>query len=192
LSASEIATTGGDTFLQDTLAIINKRFPLLSAIRIGTRTELAPIPAFIGLIAAIVESAKNPCCVVLPDTTGVALGTAVLTATTALQRNVANLLRAFADNCLTVGDRVLVHPSGFIYEYGGFFTPQHFRLKVIDRNESRSLPVGDVARLEKSIRKRPKGHLNSNLGSPRATVLGTLIGIPGTVNRNFMLDRRCN
>lgn len=180
-------TRDGETFLQDSLTAINKRFPVLSVIRIGTREEeMSPIPAFIGLIASILESADKPCCVVLPDATGVALATALVTATATLRRDSATLLRAFADNSLERGERVQVDPCGLVYEYDGFFTPQHFRLKVIERNDSRSLPVADVARLEKTSRKRPKGHLNSDLGSPRPTVLGTLIEIPGAVNRNFL------
>ena len=87
---------------------------------------------------------------------------------------------------LQMGNRVLVNPTGLVYEYEGFFEPEFFKLKVIERNERRSLPVRDVARLEKTTRKRPKGRLNSALGLPVPTILGTLVGIPGTVNRNLL------
>ena len=57
---------------------------------------------------------------------------------------------------------------------------------MIDRKDARSLPVQEIARLEKTSRKRPKGGLNSDLGQSRRTILGSLLGIKITLNRNFL------
>jgi hypothetical protein len=144
------------------------------------------LPDFIGLIATILESADRPCCLVLPERTGVAVAVSTLLAVSQLQRAVPEILRSHAAVSFSEGDRVLVLPLGLVYEYQGFFVPGQFRLKVLNRNESRSLPVHEVARLEKTVRKMPKGSGNSDLGKPQPTVLGTLVGIPGTVNRNLL------
>lgn len=176
------------SFLQNAEATIEVKFPLLKTICFSDRTKCVPVqaPFFVGLIATILESADKPCCVVLPDKRGVTLAVSTLVALSRLRQEVPEILRSYASMSFQPGDRVLVHPSGLVYEYGGFFCPEHFRLKVIGKNESRSLTVREVASLEKTIRKMPKGHGNSCLGKPKRTVLGTLVGIPGTVNRNLL------
>lgn len=141
------------------------------------------------MIAAILESANTPCCVVLPEKCCVSLAVSTLVALTRLRLEVPDILRAHAALDFQPGDRVSVHPFGLVYEYRGFFCPEHFKLKVIDRNESRSLAVREVARLEKTIRKKPKGYGNSDLGRPQRTVLGALVGIPGSVNRNQLRNK---
>ena len=175
-------------FLKLVEAEVARRFPLLRDFQIGTTAdpETAPVPTFIGLVAAVMESSRDPCCIVVPDPSGVTLMAGTLKALTALREKAPDILRSAARASMQLGDRVLVNPTGLVYEYEGFFTPDHFKLKVIDRNERRSLAVGDVARLEKTTRKRPKGQLNSDLGLLVPTILGTLVGIPGTVNRNLL------
>ena len=180
--------TASADFLKEAQAAVESRFPLISRVLLAEQNGLpaTALPAVAGLIAAILESADKPCCLVMPDHRGVALAVGTLLAVSQLHRAVPEILRAHANASFQIDDRVLVHPSGLVYEYRGFFCPEFFRLKVINKNESRSLPVREVARLEKTSRKMPKGYLNSDLGRPEPTVLGTLVGIPGTVNRNFL------
>jgi hypothetical protein len=83
-------------------------------------------------------------------------------------------------------DNVLVQPSGLVYRYEGFFIPTLFKLGVIDRRDSRSLSVQEIARLEKTTRKRPKGRLFSDLGQSQPTILGSLLGINIPLNRNLL------
>ena len=179
---------GQVAFLQSAEATIEAKFPIIKTICFSDRAELVPVqaPFFVGLIAAILQSANKPCCVILPDSRGVTLAVSTLVALSRLRLDVPEILRSYASISFQPGDRVLVHPSGLVYEYCGFFCPEHFKLKVVERNESRSLPVQQVARLEKTIRRMPKGYGNSDLGKPERTVLGTLVGIPGTVNRNLL------
>jgi len=147
----------------------------------------ARLPEFIGLIATILQTADKPCCVVLPDSRGVALGVCSLIALSRLHSEFPDILRAHASVSFKAGeDNVLVHPSGLVYRYAGFFTPTLFKLGVVDRRDSRSLPVQEIARLERTTRKRPKGQLNSDLGQSRLTVLGSLLGINIPLNRNFL------
>lgn len=181
------------SFLEEAKAAIESRLPLLKRLLLSNQADVAKVrlPAITGLVAAILDSTDRPCCLVVPDHQEMALAVSTLVSVSRLERAVPEILRAYASVSLQArpGEkpaRVLVHPSGLVYEYAGFFSPEFFRLKVLDRNESRSLPVKEVARLERTLKKRPKGYLNSDLGRPKPTVLGTLVGIPGTVNRNFL------
>lgn len=185
--------TSEGSFLQEAQAAVESRLPLLRLLRLSTGADGDPVrlPPVAGLVAAILDSTDRPCCVVTPDHREMALAVSLLVSVNRLARDVPAILRAHADISFDVRPgnepaRVLVHPSGLVYEYGGFFSPEFFRLRVLDRNESRSLPVKEVSRLERTLKKRPKGYLNSDLGQPQPTVLGTLVGIPGRVNRNFL------
>lgn len=176
-------------FLEQAHAAVRSRFPLLDLLEFSdvpggcTRN----LPTFVGLIASILESNDKPCCVVLPDYQDVALAVSVLVAVTKLRSEFPAMLRAHAATNFKVGeDLVLVHPNEFVYLYEGFFNPQFFKLKVIDRRDSRSLPVSEIARLEKTTRKRPKGQLNSDLGQSQPTVIGALLGLKTAINRNLL------
>lgn len=185
--------TSEASFLQEAQAAVESRLPLLRLLRLSTGADGDPVrlPPVAGLVAAILDSTDRPCCVVTPDHREMALAVSLLVSVNRLARDLPAILRAHADISFDVRPgnepaRVLVHPLGLVYEYGGFFSPEFFRLRVLDRNESRSFPVKEVARLERTLKKRPKGYLNSDLGQPQPTVLGTLVGIPGRVNRNFL------
>jgi hypothetical protein len=176
------------SFTDELRASVEAKFPLLGSMCLATQSGASParIPFFVGLIAAVLESAEQPCCIVLPDKRGVSLAVSTVVAVARLQAEMPMVLRARASATLQPGDYVLVQPSGLVYEYQGFFNPEHFRLRVINRNASRSLPVRDIARLEKTSRTTPKGSLNSDLGKPHPTVLSVLAGVPGAVNRSLM------
>lgn len=166
-----------------------RRFPLLQSLEFSDQPQASPVrlPYFIGLLATVLETADRPCCIVLPNSKGVAIGVSTLIAITRLQNEFPEILRAHASFSFKPReDNVLVLPSDLVYRYEGFFTPTLFRLGVIDRKDARSLPVQEIARLEKTSRKRPKGGLNSDLGQSRHTILGSLLGVKITLNRNFL------
>jgi hypothetical protein len=168
---------------------ILRRFPLLQSLEFSDHWQSSPmqLPHFVGLLATVLETADRPCCIVLPDSKGVSIGVSTLIAITRLQNEFPEILRAHASSSFkSREDNVLVLPTGLVYRYEGFFTPSLFRLGVIDRKDARSLPVQEIARLEKTSRKRPKGGLNSDLGQSHRTILGSLLGIKITLNRNFL------
>ena len=172
-------------------AVIAK-LPLLGILQFsdGPDSQTTYLPNFIGLIAAILESAERPCCIVLPDCKGVSIAVSALVAISRLREDFPTILREHADASFRERvDHVIVHPCGLIYRYDGFFNEKLFRLKVLDRNESRSLPVTEIARLEKTTRKRPKGYLTSDLDQAQVTILGSLLGIKASVNRNLLRNR---
>lgn len=150
----------------------------------------ASLPLFVGLIGAIAEQCERPCCVVLPDSCGVAIGVSTLLAINRLRSEFPDLLRAHASVTFQEGiDNVLVNPAGLVYRYDGFFNPEFFKLGVLDRKDSRSLAVKNIARLEKTTRRRPKGALNSDLGHSQSSVLASLLDIKTNLNRNVLRNR---
>jgi hypothetical protein len=80
-------------FLRSAEAAIEARFPIIKAICFSDRAEQPPVqaPFFVGLIAAILESAGKPCCVVLPDKHGVTLAVSTLVALSRLRLEVREL-----------------------------------------------------------------------------------------------------
>src|SRR5262249_15847538 len=154
------------------------RVPFLETVLFSdaAKKDATPLPPFVSFLTIALKASRKPCCVVLPDCEGVAVAVSVILAISLLHAEFPEILRAHASISFSPGDNVLVHPSGLVYEYGGFFNQDFFKLKVLDKNESRSLPVADIARLEKTFRKRPKGGGKSNLDQPRSTVLGALVG----------------
>ena len=178
--------------LQQIEKAVLSRFPVLESLRFSdapTRPA-ANLPLFIGLIAAIAESSPKPCCVVLPEVVGVPIAVSALLAVNRLRLELPELLRAHASVTFRQGiDNVLVHPAGLVYRYDGFFTPEFFKLGILDKRDSRSLPVRDIALLEKTTRRRPKGALTSDLGRSRKSVLTSLLDLRTSLNRNVLRNR---
>jgi hypothetical protein len=179
----------GHEVLEQMYGAVLPRFPLLQLLHFADRPDIHPtqFPNFIALIASLFRSGDKPCCVVLPDKGEAAIAVSTLIAVTRLCRDFPEILRNHASVTFKPGeDHVLVHPCGLVYRYDGFFNPEFFKLGVVDRKDARSLPVTEIARLEKTIRKRPKGLLGSDLGQARPTILGSLLGIKTSLNRNFL------
>jgi hypothetical protein len=191
--ATEISTDPASVpLLAEMQEAIAHRFPALHLLEFSDHSacRAAKLPQFVGLIATILESADKPCCIVLPACSGVAIAVSSLLAITRLRAEFPELLRTHASISFKQGlDHVLVHPCGLVYRYEGFFTPDFFKLKVVDKNEWRSLPVTDIARLEKTNHKRPKGYLTSDLQESQPFVLGSILGIKTSLNRNFLRNR---
>lgn len=129
------------------------RFPVVQTLRFSDdpNRPAANLPLSVGLIAAIAESSPKPCCVLLPEVAGAPIAVSALLAVNRLRLELPELLRAHASVTFRQGiDNVLVHPAGLVYRYDGFFTPDFFKLGILDKRDSRSLPVRDIARLEKT------------------------------------------
>ncbi len=167
------------------------RFPVLTLLRFSDRPNRPPagLPLFVGLIATIADSSEKPCCVVMPDSSGVAMAVSVLLAINRLRSEFPDLLRAHASVTFKGGDNVLVHPAGLVYRYDGFFTPDFFKLGILGKKDSLSFKVKDISRLEKTTRQRPKGYLNSDLGRSQTSVLARLLDLETNLNRNVLRNR---
>jgi len=178
--------------LEEMQKAVLRRFPELRSLQFSDRVQGQPVclPPFVGLIGTLLETADKPFCIVLPDCSGVAIAASILVAISWLRTEFPDLLRNHAATTFRKGaDNVLVHPAQLIYRYEGFFNPEFFKLGILDSGDSRSLPVKDIARLEKTTRKRPKGQLTSDLGQRYDSVLGSLLEIKTNLNRNVLRNR---
>jgi hypothetical protein len=125
---------------------------------------------------------------VLDKTSGTTAITAVLAALVRLERDFPDLIKKYAGTAWSRGQRVKVAPSDFVYEYEGPWKdfPNFFRLKVLNEDAWRSLPLVDVLRLEPTNLVRPKGKLNSDLGGFERGALDHLLGIMSCGNNSFI------
>ena len=128
------------------------------------------------------------CCFVLDKTLGTTALTAVLLAFVRLQEGFPQLIESYANTALSIGQRVKVKPSDFVYEYDGLWEgyPGRFRLKVMGDEEYRSFPMADVLRLEPTDRVRPKGTLNSRLGVYERSHLDELLDLTTCGNNSLI------
>lgn len=169
-----------DTFYED--------YPLLEDLFIATADcgQLTPSPLFLGyLLEAARQEDCSPCCFVLPCSTQIAQITSSLFVLDSIRRELPNLRLKFATEGLHVGQRVKVLPSEDVYEYCGLYPhdPRYFKLAKLgtEGKESRSIPIGEILRLEPTERKRPKGCLEKSpfgksIGNGSPVGLSALLG----------------
>src|SRR6516165_11726930 len=175
----------------DLIAEFRRRFPLFDRIvgRFGEGTPAERIPWLFGFfLAAAAKPGPGACCFVLDKTSGTTAITAVLAALVRLERDFPDLIKKYAGTAWSRGQRVKVAPSDFVYEYEGPWKdfPNFFRLKVLNEDAWRSLPLVDVLRLEPTNLVRPKGKLNSDLGGFERGALDHLLGIMSCGNNSFI------
>ena len=178
--------------VQGLIGEFNTRFPLLREItgRFGETTAVEGIPGFFAFfLAAAARREAGPCCFVLDKTPGTTAIASVILALSRLREEFPSLAEHYARTALTPGQRVMVKPSDYVYEYEGVWDeyPEVFRLKVQGRRERRSFPIADVLRLEPTTRKRRVGTLKSDLGKFGQSSLDGLLGI--TTHGNHSITR---
>ena len=79
-------------------------------------------------------------------------------------------------------------PSDYVFEYGGLWEefPGRFRLKILGKpKDSRSFPIEDLLRLEPTDRVRPKGRLDSYLGTAERSHLDNLLDLSSSGNNSL-------
>lgn len=172
------------------------RFPLFEQIHgtFGVDDEVEGLPWFLALLLAMATKREpGMCCVVLDKTESTAALIAVLLALHRIQQDFPLLAEDYAKNALTVGERVRVKPSNFVYEYDGIWErhPGKFRLNVLDGGGRRSFHITDALRLEPTTRKRPKGTLNSEIIETGRVGLDDLLNVTtygnSSISRNVVL-----
>lgn len=164
------------------IAALRSRLPILDHVagRFGGDSAEERIPWFFGLLlSASLKNEAGACCFVLDKTPGTTAIAAVITALARLKDDFPRLATDYARTGLTQGQRVLVKPSNFVYEYEGIWEgyPNRFRLKELDKDKWRSFRVSEVLRLEPTTRKRPKGTLTSRLGTFEGSPLDRLLEV---------------
>lgn len=176
---------------------LEEQYPLLASLRIAgmSRSAREPLPRFLGLLMAAAESPDHRgCCFVFPDASRVACTAATLLALSKLTREFDDLAREYARRKFEPGQRVIVRPTGHVYEYTGVWDlqdgyPDRFKLQVPGGGGARSLPVSEILRLEPTSRRRPKGQVATPLGRPGHSDLDRLLEIAGYGNRALCRNR---
>ena len=167
---------------EELIAQLNIRFPLIGELigRFGIDSPIERIPWFFALLLSAASSQdRGACCFVLDKTFGTTAAIAVLLALYKLQMDFPEMAKDYAQSALSRGQRVKVNPSNFVYEYEGLWEefPGRFRLKILEERAYRSFWTNDVLRLEPTDRVRPKGKLNSPLGTFERSHLDVLLGL---------------
>lgn len=177
---------------------LEEHYYLLRALRIAgiPGADQESLPHFLGLLLAAAESPdRRSCCFVLPNASRVACTVATLLALSKLTWEFDDLAREYAQRTFESGQRVIVWPTGHVYEYSGVLEAEgrwskRFRLKVLGKHEFRTLPITNVLRLEPTTRKSPKGQLVTPLGAgEEPDALHTLAGIKSWGNKSLYRNR---
>jgi hypothetical protein len=158
---------------QQLIAGLQSRFPIIQELLFTRSRSDQPerLPPLIGLTTAITDpEITSDVCLVLPSRENVAAFTAVLAALSAAKEHFPELHQRYIEEGFQIGERVRVHPTGHVFEFGGFFVHEgnrFFRLQIIKdkSNSSRSFPIRDAVLLEKTSGLTPKGTGNTRLGS---------------------------
>lgn len=130
-----------------------------------------------------------------PDASRVACTAATLLALSKLTQEFDHLAREYAQRKFELGQRVMVRPTGHVFEYAGILDAEggwskRFRLKVLGKHDLRALPISDVLRLEPTTRKSPKGKCDTPLHSHvEPDALDTLVGIQSWGNKSIFDNR---
>jgi hypothetical protein len=173
---------------------IHRRFPLLDQVKgIFGAPEAERVPGFIYLLLSICSAPDHrSCCIILPETNGIAALSAALLSLTRFHNDYSEMLKNLAESGLTVGQKVRVLPSGYVYRYLGIFPnhPNFYRLGALDsKGGSRSFPIADIVRLEPTQRTLPVGKLNSVLGEFETSLIDSLIGTHAGGNTAVIKNR---
>lgn len=175
---------------------LKQRYPLLTSLRIAGQSWSVqePLPDFLGLLLAAAESPdRRSCCFVFPDASRVACTTATLLALSKLTREFDDLAREYAQNNFEPGQRVIIWPTGHVYEYNGVLEPEgHWskRFELLAKDGIRTLPISDILRMEPTNRKSPKGGLTTPLhGHLEPNALDALIRVQSWGNKSMLRNR---
>ena len=140
------------------------------------------------LLSAATSRERGACCFVLNKTLGTTATAAVLLSLIKIQEEFPEMAEDYARTALRIGQRVKVKPSNYVYEYGGLWEehPGRFRLKVMgERKTHRSFWMSDLLRLEPTDRVRPKGKINSPLGTFERSHLDGLLDLTTCGNNSL-------
>lgn len=175
---------------EELIAQLDTRFPLIGELigRFGISSPNERIPWFFALLmSAAASQDRGACCFVLDKSFGTTATIAVLLALQKLQEDFPEMAKEYAQSALFRGQRVKVNPSNYVYQYEGLWEefPGRFRLKILEERAYRSFWMRDVLRLEPTDRVRPKGKVNSPLGTFERSHLDVLLGLATCGNNSL-------
>ncbi len=114
----------------------------------------------------------------------------ILTSFVLLKKNSKSMVKNYLRRSFQKGERVLIKPQGFIYEYNGVFEPYDLiQLKLLNNNDKRSFQPHEMLRLQKTTKKRPAGKLDTELKFDEPTFIDSLLDIQTYDNHSFLLNQ---
>ena len=184
-----------------------ERFPLLARLSLQESIDNCPLeslPPYLGMVSAVLdEPPRVPVCFVFPRRGDAPRLVAVLHCLLKFKQRHQDFLQTLAVQQFKLGENVQLHPLDDIFVYDGQEDddPEHFRLKELDRNQSRSIrcPLWVLQMLERTSRKRPKGdigilgaHLLRTAKAPidRLLETNTRGNLSCITNETLLLDSR--
>lgn len=148
-------------------------------------------PGFYKMFEETIVSGKNKrICLVFDKHQGNTHLIAIITALSLFKKNIETMIAAYSKRMFQEGEKVIVQPQGFVYEYDGLFEITHYpallKLKVLNSCDKRSFSPHDVLRLQKTKHKRPMGKLNTKLTVNEDTFIDSILDIKTFDNHSFI------
>lgn len=136
------------------------------------------------------KDTEDDACLVVPAKGNIAFNAAVLSSLNSFQKNCTALAEKYLEKDLVKGDKVKVQPIGDVFVYDGHMKREgkvFFRLKFLNdpSNATRSFPLEDAIRLEKTNDVKPRG-TGSSLGKMIKSPLDKLTGSEVGGNRALL------
>lgn len=153
--------------------------------------EASSLPSIVGLVASFFcQDTEDDACLVVPTKGDIAFHAAVLSSLNSFQKDCTALAERYLETDLVKGDKVKVQPSGDVFVYDGYTKYEgkvFFRLKFLNdpSNATRSFPLEDAIRLEKTHDVKPRG-TGSSLGKMIKCPLDKLTGSEVGGNRALL------
>ena len=145
-------------------AQLDVQFSLRKDLLFGqSESTLLSAPQIISLVAAMANpELPGSNCLLIPVRENVAAVTAVLIAFQSTVAHFPSLLQNYLEKSFQRGERVRVLPEGYVYVFDGRMKhggKHFFSLKFLDdpSNATRSFPIHEAVRLEKTNARSPKG-----------------------------------
>ncbi len=163
---------------------LGKQFPLLTCLQLRSGDAVPEdIAPFVGVILGAIEQRRHASfCFVFPKKTQIAPLTAVVYSLSKFAVEFPRLAEEYASKSFHIGQRVKVHPTGHVFNFGGLWhdDPTRFRLEITNHPGSAfTWRTSEILRLEPTQRSTPRGqleHMHSLLDGGQLSALDRFIG----------------
>ena len=174
--------------MQELIHQLKARFPLLGKLEVEAtdQTSREPLPAFIGLALAALDSvAPKGSCFILPRKGEVGRLCAVLMALSKLDRNFKSLCSNLPLPCNT-NDPVRIHPGKQIFVFQGVWDENPVFFWLGCPNGRRTFPRSQAFRIERTDRTAPIGNLKGDLLGVSKPPIDLLLSLESYGNLSFV------
>lgn len=118
---------------------------------------------------------------------------AILAALALFKENAPSMIENYTKRNFKKGEKVIVQPQGYIYEYDGLFNIPGYdpllRLKMLNSPNARSFRPEDVLRLQLTTNSRPAGKLDTNLIISDMAFIDSLLNLHTFNNHSYITNQ---